>query len=477
MRVERDFFKLLNQSGGGHLQRALVRSILGEGAKHSTESIMDWVAGERDSTHVNVELTKFSELSQWEFDSSGHLAHESGGFFRIEGVEVEMNRGPVSKWRQPIINQPEIGILGILTAEIGGTIHALMQAKIEPGNTNVVQISPTLQATRSNYLQKHKGKAPRYLEHFRGDNNAVIVDQLQSEQGARFLRKRNRNVVLFTRHPPSDGGQFRWMTLAQIKEISRLDNMINMDSRTVISGLALNGCREISDALSGASHPISELYRSYMFDPEQGPSLWSLNQIFSWLTHLKTEAECEVSPCSLQVLGEWELSDERITHKTGRYFDVVPVKVTIGNREVTSWDQPMIRPHQDGVCALFYRKIDGVVHFLMQAKMECGNLDLLELAPTIQCLTGSYKAGSVPFVPELEAALESGQGVHVDVMQSEEGGRFYKEQNRNIIYNCGDSIPLDLPNSFIWMSAGQVRNFGRFSHYLNVQTRCLLALL
>jgi len=352
-----------------------------------------------------------------------------------------------------------------------------MQAKIEPGNTNVVQVSPTLQATRSNYLQKHKGKAPHYLQHFRGDKNAVIVDQLQSEQGARFLKKRNRNVILFTREPPPEGGQFRWLTLAQIREISNLDNMVNMDSRTVISGLTLDGSSEVVEALSASSQSVSSLYNAYMFMPDKSPSLWSLNQIFSWLTHLKTEAECEVSPCSLDSLGEWEFTDERITHNTGRYFDVVPVKVTIGNREVTSWDQPMIRPHQEGVCALFYREIDGVVHFLMQAKMECGNLDLLELAPTIQCLTGSYKAGAVPFVPELESALQSGEGVHVDVMQSEEGGRFYKEQNRNIIYNCGDRVPLELPSSFIWMSAAQVRNFGRFSHYLNVQTRCLLALL
>mgnify|MGYP000674128209 CR=1 FL=1 len=72
-----------------------------------------------------------------------------------------------------------------------------MQAKIEPGNLNIVQLSPTLQATRSNYTRVHGGKSPNYLEYFNGEKEVyVLVDQLQSEQGARFLHKRNRNIIV-----------------------------------------------------------------------------------------------------------------------------------------------------------------------------------------------------------------------------------------------------------------------------------------
>ena len=73
----------------------------------------------------------------------------------------------------------------------------MMQAKIEPGNLNIVQLSPTLQATRSNYTRVHGGKSPNYLEYFNGERDVyVLVDQLQSEQGARFLQKRNRNIIV-----------------------------------------------------------------------------------------------------------------------------------------------------------------------------------------------------------------------------------------------------------------------------------------
>ena len=120
-----------------------------------------------------------------------------------------------------------------------------MQAKIEPGNVNCVQISPTLQATKSNYSQIHKGKQPLYLDYFvNASPDQIILDQLQSEQGARFLRKRNRNIIIKVEEDVEEHDDFRWMTLGQIKELMRYDNMVNMDTRTVLSGL------KISDYLS-----------------------------------------------------------------------------------------------------------------------------------------------------------------------------------------------------------------------------------
>ena len=72
-----------------------------------------------------------------------------------------------------------------------------MQAKAEPGNINTYQLSPTVQATRSNYLQLHGGKRTLYLEFFIDHSKTeVLIDQLQSEQGARFYRKRNRNIII-----------------------------------------------------------------------------------------------------------------------------------------------------------------------------------------------------------------------------------------------------------------------------------------
>ena len=164
-------------------------------------------------------------------------------------------------WDQPIIDQPEIGFLGILCKEIKGSLHFLLQAKIEPGNKNFVQLSPTLQATRSNFTRVHGGKKPEYLDYFTNlKSNKIIVDCLQSEQGSRFFKKRNRNIIIYSKEKIELKENFKWLTLKQIKDLMLIDNFINMDTRTVIS------CLNIADYINKSSSKFekygNEFYHS-----------------------------------------------------------------------------------------------------------------------------------------------------------------------------------------------------------------------
>jgi oxidase EvaA len=92
----------------------------------------------------------------------------------------------------------------------------------------------------------------------------------------------------------------------------------------------------------------------------------------------------------LKKVTDWNITDEGIHHKDHKFFSVIPVSVAIGNREVQKWNQPLLKPAQEGLCAFIVKEINGVLQFLVQAKLECGNLDIIELAPTVQCLIGNY---------------------------------------------------------------------------------------
>lgn len=209
---------------------------------HSTEELYQWIQKLREEPVYTVERVPLDSLSKWHASpKTGNLSHESGKFFSIEGLDVRTNFGSVETWQQPIINQPEVGILGFLTQIHNGILYFLVQAKFEPGNIGNVQISPTVQATRSNYLRVHQGKTQSYLEYFTArDGVRVRYDQLQSEQGGRFFHKRNRNIVveIAEGQPLEIKPNFAWATLRQIKELMRHDNFVNMDTRTVISCLA-----------------------------------------------------------------------------------------------------------------------------------------------------------------------------------------------------------------------------------------------
>lgn len=454
----------------------IIKSLLTEENKYnSTAELKQWIEQRNKEVQVYVEKIPFNQLKMWHADPDGSLHHDSGRFFSIVGIDVQTDYDFISHWRQPIISQPEVGYLGILTKEIDGVLYFLMQAKIEPGNVNCVQISPTLQATKSNYSRVHSGKSPNYLEYFVNANpDNIILDQLQSEQGARFLRKRNRNIIIKVDEEVEVLPDFRWMTLGQIKELMRYDNLVNMDTRTVLSGLKISDYVSPLDDLKG----ISEYGKGWLLSSTTNHSYISIRDHLSWLTNLKAKYELHVAPCPITDMPGWEKNKMEIVRTDGKYFKIIGVNVTISNREVSSWCQPLVEPMQKGLCAFIIKKINGIYHFLVQAKLECGNFDVMELAPTVQCLTGNVPKDKLLQPKFYDYVVNAPKNrVLIDVIQSEEGGRFYHEQNRNILIEAEDDFPLELPERYTWMTLRQIYKFLRFNNYLNIQARSIISAL
>jgi len=454
---------------------ALLRSLLTtDNLFNSTEDILAWIQSRNREVEVNVEQIPFAAMKGWGFDkTTGNLVHESGKFFSIVGLDVMTNVGAVSRWSQPVINQPEVGYLGIITKEMNGVLYFLLQAKIEPGNVNCVQLSPTLQATRSNYTCVHGGKQPAYLEYFKNAKpDQIILDQLQSEQGARFYRKRNRNIVISVNEEIEIGPDFRWLTLGQIKQLIAHDNVVNMDTRTVLSGLRFH-----NPELSVATGLAKDLFASELCTS----GVNTIDQVLHHLSELKSRYELVVDKIPLKrVSSYWQVTPAEIVRTDRRFFRVLGVNVTIANREVSKWCQPIIEPMQEGLCVLFAKKINGVLHFLLQAKVECGNFDVIEFAPTIQCLTGDYRTEVLERKPVFLMDFVNNRlpgKIIFDTMQSEEGGRFYHEQNRNVIFLLDEHWNCDGNERFVWLTLGQIKEFLRFNNYLNIQVRSLITSL
>ncbi len=454
----------------------IIRSLLtNKNPFNSTEEIKQWIERRNREVEVRVDKIPFANMKMWHSEQDGSLHHDSGRFFSIIGIDVQTDYGTNHHWRQPIILQPEVGYLGILTKEIDGVLYCLMQAKIEPGNVNCVQISPTLQATKSNYSRVHSGKSPNYLEYFvNAKPENIILDQLQSEQGARFMRKRNRNIIVKVDEDVPVLEDFRWMTLGQIKELMHYDNMVNMDTRTVLSGLKISDYITPLDGLEG----MSQFGKDMVLSTNTNHCFITTRDHLSWLTNLKARYDLHVNYCPVLDMPGWRKTDLEIVRDDERFFKIIGVNVTISNREVSSWCQPLVQPMQQGICAFIIKKINGVYHFLVQAKLECGNFDVMELAPTVQCLTGNIPS-DFRYQPAFYQYVISAKREQVifDTLQSEEGGRFYREQNRNIMVEAGDDFPLEVPEHFTWMTLRQIYEFLRFNNYLNIQARSLISAL
>ena len=421
--------------------------------------IEKWVNEVLDRTSIKTTKILFKDMKNWSFIDQREIAHNSKKFFQIQGLSVTTNSGNINNWHQPIINQPEIGILGIIRKKIEGRYYYLLQAKVEPGNINEVQISPTVQATKSNYEQVHKGTKPLFVEYFLNKRHVTVLDQLQSEQGGRFLQKRNRNIIIEINEDIEYPENYKWFSLDEIKTLIRKNNFINMDTRSVIAGINVNNERKISG----------------IFTVQQN-SIHSMVEVLSWLTEQKAKYYIQIEKLSLAKLKKWVTTDSQIHHVNNKYFKVVAVNTEIQNREVMQWSQPMIQSVTPGIIAFVVKRMNGIIHFIVQAKIEVGNLDIIELAPTLQCMTGDYRdtrSGDLPF---LDLVLEvSKENILYDTMQSEEGGRFYREENRNLIIQVDEDFETDLPDRYIWMTYNQLHDFMIFNNYLNIQARSLLS--
>ena len=458
-------------------QDFLTSALNPEGSFMNTQDVIDWLAKENERINVRVNQIQFSEMNSWLFSTNKYnLKHESNGFFSIDGINVTTNFGNIKTWDQPIINQPEIGYLGFITKKFNGVLHFLVQAKIEPGNINYVQLSPTIQATKSNYLRLHKGSAPKYLEYFQDRKKPkILLDQLQSEQGARFLKKRNRNIIIQIDEDIKVYDGFVWLTLGQIKKLTLKDNLVNMDTRTVISGINYGFTSIINDEILERLNNKNSIEFLRSMSLNKG-TLNTTKNIIAWITELKCKFELQVTKKSLNDIEKWHINDYEIKHETGNYFKVIATEVEISNREVRKWMQPLIKPSQDGLIVFIVKKINGLYHFLVQAKVESGNFDVLELAPTVQCITGNYQNSPKGSLPYLDYVLTVNPNqILLDSLQSEEGGRFYREQNRNMIILAEDNFDENIPENYCWITGSQLHYFLIFNNNLNIQSRSLLA--
>jgi oxidase EvaA len=466
------------------IEKAFLESTFSREGVNSLKDFEEWFNNRRKMCRFEVYPKSLLTLDGWYFtENTGNLVHRSGKFFSIEGIDVQTNFGINNRWMQPIINQPEIGILGFLTKKICGIYHFLIQAKIEPGNVNGLQVSPTVQATYSNFTKVHGGKQVPYLDWFLGHKQArYLINQLQSEQGSRFLSKRNRNVIVEVREdePIDVLDDFYWLTLGQLFELLKLNNMVNMDSRTVLSCIryfdAYECLRDI-DVICSSAEFEEDVYVSSIVDDHY--ALHSFDSLISWLTQMKTIYSLLARRVPLNQVQDWYFDGEAIRHRTGKYFSVVGVSVNIDNREVAHWDQPLIESAKGGILCFICQKRNNILHFLIQGRVEPGNFDSLEMAPTLQCTPSNYDHNKPESLPPfyhlvMDASLEQ---IKYDTLQSEEGGRFYHDQNRYIIVELEEDQKLDLPDNYIWMTIRQMKEFIHFNNYFNIEARGLLSCL
>lgn len=431
-------------------------------------------------THDDFQVKKisFNQLEKWHFDAGGNLCHDSGKFFSIRGIKCNLGNSKKNN-QQIIVNQPEVGILGIIAKKVNGILHFLMQMKFEPGNINQFQLSPSVQATKSNYTAVHMGRAVPLLLRFLSSSQSLFDISL-SEQASRFYKKENRNIInLYGESEEIESyPNFIWLTLGQILDFVKQDNFVNMNTRSILSCIKLGErCRQYSliDA--------EEYYGSYF--PEKNQTIgkdffisaldvketfYSFGKIKSWITEKKKQKNKISELIPLKEILAIINNGQELYHGVQPDFKIIALKIE-AEREVSSWCQPIISDYYNRIHGYLVKKINGVLHFLIKALEEIGGINGAEIGPTIQGIPVEQLETSKENFSSYFVAPEK-KNVLLSVMQSDEGGRFFMVQNLHLIILTEDD--LNLPNDYMWATLYQIKELIHLG-LVNIEARSLIS--
>ena len=192
--------------------------------------------------------------------------------------------------------------------------------------------------------------------------------------------------------------------------------------------------------------------------------LYKLDQIIKWFNEKRKNSDMEVKEIGINELEKWNVNEKtgNISHETGGFFEVIGVKVSnTFDREVgkKGWSQPIIAKNPGGILGILIKKINGIPHFLLQAKAEPGNIGKLQLSPTLQATTSNLLKAHGGIRPKFSEYFDNPKKVKIIYAkwQSEDGGRFHLKSNYNMIVEVDEDEDLNVPDSFIWVTLYQVK--------------------
>jgi oxidase EvaA len=415
---------------------------------------------------MSVEQIKFADSREWFFTTnSSELQHKTGRFFAIKGVSFQV--ADFSSFELPLIDQSEIGLLGFVVCKIAGELNILFQAKIEPGNVGGFQFAPTVQATQSNYERAHGGADQPYLEFFASEKYKVLHDSLQTEQGWKFLFKRNRNIVVEIPQPVEPLPLFKWIPISTAIAALDSDHLLNSDARSVLTCLLLSRPEYLQEFRSTNNRLLLESLRQRTVTHKR---------LITWYKkNAQKKQHLELKP--LSKLRGWEIVDDKITHKDNAFHDVIQIKVNTNCREVENWDQPIVNSHEIVDIELIARVRAGRLEVLLKAETQPGLIGHLGLSASLvsdrQLISTSDNKLSDWFQAYGMQAWRTLKAEH-----SEEGGRFYldKCRYRISIFPTGTKFPK-LDSTYRWLSLRDMAALLETGRVLTNELRSALAVL
>lgn len=388
------------------------------------------------NAHFDVRQASFSDQRDWRIEN-GALSHKTGGFFDVIGLRSERTGE-----ERIALFQPQSALTGLAITRMEDEVYVLVQARIEPGNSSGCQFGPTIQSTPANYLRLHGGKATPYAELFTRYNARCrqLCVTSQMDLGEFYYQKNKSHVYVEVMDPEPAENNFAWVSLKVLRLALKRDNYLNNDLRSLL----------------------------IMFDWDRfvcGPSaLLATDSNFDVIGGVNRVAD---------VGGAWgmtglsDLQTMEWSEDGGFCLDGVSVamfRTEAHTREVNSWYQPLM--FADGVAqsVLIISGCSRERRVLLSVLQEPG-------------LSGGGAVGPSFVRRHCEQSWDipaAGKVVR-SFTQSDEGGRFYRQETLNQIVEVNDDWVTE--ESQFWCTLAELKQLFYTSQMVSFQLRAIASVL
>jgi len=393
------------------------------------KNFQKWFNSQKKLNRIKIKTKKLNDLENWNY-SKKLIFHSSQRFFKIVGIEVKSNFAG-KNWDQPIIVQKEKGILGIIKNK--KTKKYLLQAKVEPGNKNKLQLSPTVQATKSNYQRIHGGKKTSYLNIFKTNKIKFIT---QPEQGYRYLFKFNKNALVEIKKKIQILKNFYWFSKEDLKYLIKRKSVLNMDTVSVFSSFIKKNTIDL---------PLKKM-----------------NEINNWIKQNDKIFKLKIKVKPLANLINWKVKTDSITHKNNKHFSVVGINIICNNREIKKWDQPIIKGKRLAFAGYLIKEFNKTDHYLCKYNKKPGlkkstlsctvNTSDLDNFNTNNHLISFEKKMIRDFFFNKKKKVKK----IFDNILSDEGGRFFHCEIKYKALKLLNKTKVKIPSNYFWISQNQM---------------------
>jgi oxidase EvaA len=182
-------------------------------------------------------------------------------------------------------------------------------------------------------------------------------------------------------------------------------------------------------------------------------------------------SQFELVETSISAQEEWKFRDGALSHTSGGFFHVSGLT----NRETGEERLVLFQP-QSALTGLALCRVDGIVHVLLQARIEPGISGIGQYGPTIQSTPANYLrlhgGKQTPYL-ELFITYSSGARPLANSTQLDLGERYFQKSKIHAYVEVPELI--ETVESTIWVPLPVIAEASGRDNFLNADLRSLLS--